>query len=42
MILPQDAWEQILTESGLEFQVRPLTGKDWYSYYQVYYCRLAA
>ena len=42
MILPQDAWEQILTESGLEFQVRPLTGRDWYSYYKVYCCRLAA
>jgi hypothetical protein len=42
MILPQDAWEQILTASGLEFQVQPLTGRDWYRYYQVYCCRLVA
>jgi hypothetical protein len=40
MILPQDLWEEMLTSSGLDFEVRPLTGKDWYRYYPVYCCRL--
>ena len=41
MILPQDCWEEILTSTGLNFEVQPLTGKDWYSYYPVYCCRPA-
>jgi len=40
MILPQDVWEETLTASGLEFEVQPLTGRDWYSYYPIYCCRL--
>jgi hypothetical protein len=40
MILPQDDWESLLGECGLEFSVRPLTGRAWYSYYPIYLCRL--
>lgn len=39
MILPQDDWESLLGECGLEFSVRPLTGRAWYAYYPVYACR---
>jgi hypothetical protein len=42
MILPQDCWEEILASAGLNFEVQPLTGRDWYSYYPVYCCRLTA
>ena len=41
MILPQDMWEDMLGSAGLAFEVKPLTGKDWYGYYPVYCCRLA-
>jgi hypothetical protein len=40
MILPQDSWEETLGSAGLDFEVQPLTGKDWYTYYPVYCCSL--
>jgi hypothetical protein len=42
MILPQDCWEEVLTSTGLDFEVQPLTGRDWYAYYPVYCCRPTA
>jgi len=42
MILTQDCWEEMLVSAGLNFEVQPLTGRDWYSYYPVYGCRLTA
>lgn len=39
MILSQEDWEALLTESGLVFAARPLTGRAWYDYYPVYACR---
>ena len=42
MILTQDCWEEMLVSAGLNFEVQPLTGRDWYSYYPVYGCRQTA
>jgi hypothetical protein len=39
MILPQDSWEEILVAAGLDFEVQPLAGRDWYRYYPVYCCQ---
>ena len=41
MILSQDVWEEMLESAWLEFEMQPLTGKDWYGYYPVYCCRHA-
>jgi len=41
MILPQGLWEEMLVSAGLDFEVQPLTGRDWYAYYPIYCCRHA-
>lgn len=37
-VVPEDVWENMLRETGFEFEVIPCFGKDWYRYYKVYHC----
>ncbi|MBD2579635.1 class I SAM-dependent methyltransferase [Oscillatoria sp. FACHB-1406] len=38
LITPQAIWEELLTDSGFEFESFPLSGKDWYAYYPIFGC----
>lgn len=36
VLLPAGDWERLLVDSGFEFAVEVLTGRDWHAYYPVY------
>lgn len=37
-ILPQEVWEDILTQEGFDFRIHQSKGKSWYEYYIIYEC----
>ena len=39
LISPQHIWESLLTKQNFNFEVKTLTGKDWYAYYRIYACK---
>lgn len=41
ILLPQEKWEDLLSEAGFEFRIQRCHGKHWYTYYLVYECRRA-
>jgi hypothetical protein len=40
MIMSQSKWEELLESENLSFKQHQLKGKDWYSYYSIYSCRM--
>lgn len=37
-ILPENVWENLLTENGFSYTIISCSGKDWYRYYKIYRC----
>jgi hypothetical protein len=39
LIPGQELWESLLAEAGFTFERHAITGRQWYGYYPIYYCR---